>query len=214
MGGQVVPLQVASVAPGGAGEAAGIMAGDSLVPSQEGVRTWSSLALSEAARAGRSVSARQGGEPPREVPLSVRPTPGGFTDFRLWDLHFAGDGSLWIGLREGEIVRAPPGALERDPAPARWQIFGEADGVSVAEEPRIAHAANGAVWVATEGLGGVSRFENGGWTSEFLTSVGGSDLNTSIGIGKDGSVWVGGFGVIHRYRAGRWRTYQLPLVGY
>ena len=209
VGGQAVPLLVASVVPGSPADIAGIQLGTALLPGVEGLSEWGLAALTATVAANQPVRVVRDARQPTNALLSVQPLTGSFTDFQLSDVHVTAQGSLWIGLEDGEVVSIPSG----DSDPDEWRLFDETDGLSMGEDPTIASTLDGIVWaVSSSGQGGVSRFERGRWTAQRLSDVGGSDINTSISAAADGSIWIGGLGVLHRFRDDEWSVYEQPQI--
>ncbi|CAN5653265.1 hypothetical protein BH23GEM11_BH23GEM11_12490 [soil metagenome] len=130
---------------------------------------------------------------------------------RVFRVHAAADGWLWLVQAGGTLLRFRP---DGDPAdPATWDRFGAGSGMVPGGTARVRDAPDGTVWaVSRSGFGAVNRFDGEVWTSFRLSSIGGTDINPSVLPTRDGAVWVSGVSGVHVWRAGQWRVLTLPDV--
>lgn len=129
-----------------------------------------------------------------------------FRPFVVYDVKAAKDGSVWLGLESGEILRFQF-LLKGRSATGLWRLFTEADGLQLGELPRIGQSPDGKIWAASyTQQGGLNRYDGVKWHHSRLSTLGGSDLNTSFATTSDGAFWVGG-NSLAVLRDGTWHTY-------
>jgi serine phosphatase RsbU (regulator of sigma subunit)/ligand-binding sensor domain-containing protein len=142
--------------------------------------------------------------------------------FQIGDTLEDRDGYIWLAVAgwpdKGRAVRVDPRRARSEVADA-WTLYTEADGLDPGGWSKFAQTPDGAIWMASStNYQGISRFDpsedsgqNGpAWTSMHLGEIGGTDINPSLTVSRDGTLWVGGPGSIHAYRDGEWRIYKNP----
>ncbi len=206
------PRRVAAVAPGGPADRLGIEPGDRLVLGPTNRTLWPGLVLR--GDRGDTLHARvepAGDGDAREVHVPVEEIDGSTRLIRIRSILPVEGDRLWLGLRDGGVLEID-GPLTSAPA---WTLHDERRGLTTSHNPHLARGTDGSIWVAsTNALAGLFRFQEGRWRSFDLTRIGGNHRNSSVHVSEDGTVWVGGLGVVHRYDGGRWRVYQtanLPI---
>jgi methyl-accepting chemotaxis protein/ligand-binding sensor domain-containing protein len=123
--------------------------------------------------------------------------------------------TLWFGVNGGAegaaLLRANFAREGVDPA--AWDWLTKSPGLDLARNPLVFQTRDGVIWTVNNiSRSGVSRFDGKTWTTFSLTSLGGTDIHTSIAQAQDGSVWIGGFKRIHVFDGARWKIYQTPVA--
>ena len=109
--------------------------------------------------------------------------PGGdFTSEDITGVHEDRNGSLWLGLAHGHLLRLKDGVVT--PYPLRKSILKRQPVTVIYED------ANGIVWVGTDG-GGLGRFSEG--TIDWLTTTEGLPdvVIRAVYQDREGSIWLG-----------------------
>lgn len=114
---------------------------------------------------------------------SIWDPDSGFAD-AVGVVHHGDDGTLWIGLKDGRIVRCTE--EER-------RVYGLADGLGQNPVRWLKQLSDGALWAGTLG-GGILRYDGVSWDS--LTTAEGLAANEVNCIVEDrqGRLWIGTFG--------------------
>ena len=159
---------------------------------------------------------RTGRAEPFEVTVTRDSVSGDFRTFRVYDIYQDRRDRMWFGLWTRQIVRHDGDG---------WRRYGESDGLDVGGRPRIAQTPDGTLWTVSESsLSGINRFDSSAdtgrganpWTSFKLSEVcGGLDLNPSVPVARDGTLWVGGYAFLHALRNNAWKVYRasdLPIT--
>jgi signal transduction histidine kinase/DNA-binding response OmpR family regulator/ligand-binding sensor domain-containing protein len=104
----------------------------------------------------------------------------------IHDLMLAKDGSLWVGLMKGQILRFDPEA-----AADAWTRFDGPGEAPVSREPRIAQSSDGRIWVVSQGrLSGGLIYDGHTWTP---IEIPGTHHHLAIKITDNDDVFVTGF---------------------
>ncbi len=183
-----VPTVIWALTSGGPGEAAGLKVGDRIT------------ALRTEGAAVKLTIQREGQVKPFEVTVTRRQVEGTYRNFPIYDVYEDREGRMWFGiggLDGGEIVRYVPSSspgVQR----SEWRLYTEQDGLDIGNGPRIVQTRDGTVWTVSEHSGkGGNWFDGTRWTRFSLRDLGGFNLNTSILVTRDGTLWIGGFGPLH-----------------
>jgi len=146
-----IPGIVWELAPGGPGQAAGLMVGDRIL--RLGPRSLSRHGLYAPAGMQVVLRAQRKGDPDvTEVSLVSEPLVGSSFGFPVFDVLEDRGGAMWFGLKRGEIVRWAA-ASEQGGNASQWRLYTERDGLAKgASDPRLAQSPDGAIW-RTTGLG-------------------------------------------------------------
>lgn len=130
----------------------------------------------------------------RAVPVTL---PDGRPLAQAATLHHDGEGNLWVGSRQGGLVRLRPTAVS---------TVTRADGLPHDLVSAIEGDGAGGVWIATHG--GVAHRTPGG--VELFTHAGGAladDVARDLVRGRNGDLWVATNGGLTRIRGGRAVTF-------
>ena len=213
IGAMVVGRWIWALAPEGPAETAGLKVRDILTaidgePLSPSVSRWSTL-RQLFGPAGTSVGLtvqREGLARPFEVTVTRKQVEGMIRDFAVYDIYEDREGTLWLGLDQGEILRCNIHRAKSGD-PSAWRLYTEREGLDIGFLPHIAQTPDGIVWTVSREPGKrVNRFDGKAWRH---VSLEGSQSPSGILATKEGSLWVGGRTV---YRNGAWRRYQdLPL---
>lgn len=210
------PMSIWALAPGGPGEAAGLMVGDRILKIDGRIPNLPHLLLEGPGNPVKLVVRRSGKSEPFEVTVDRQEaTKGSVREFSVSDVYLSREGNLWAGFSwGGEIVRyTPPKVIDRE---VHWKLYTAQDGLSPGDRPKITQTQDGAIWtVSNHFLGGVNRFDGEEWSHTFLSNIGGSDIHTSVQETRDGKLWIGGQqGTIYVFRDQGWQMWpsdQLPI---
>jgi len=191
---------VSGLAPGGPGEAGGILLGDHIV-AVDGARIPGELDGPTGTNV--SVSVLRGVQPDSiHVAISRREIPGGFRSGAVHHVLEDSGGRIWIGLLDGELLVSDPDAE------GGWRLFTEADGLEAGYEPLIAETPDGTVWSVSHSTEhSINRFNGGRWSVEHIQPARKLPLHTSIVVLPDGTLWIAGVET-HVRREGEWRWYS------
>lgn len=138
----------------------------------------------------------------------VHQVAGVYPHFNVYDIFESAEGTLWMGLFEGDIVHHNPNKRGKQ----AWQRFTQADGLNLGEEPRIGQTKEGTILtISNTSQGGVNTFNGKQWKSVSMSLLGGSDIHSSIIQGKDGTTWIGG-NTLFALRKGVWTAYARQLA--
>lgn len=138
----------------------------------------------------------------------------GFSHFEVYDVIVATDGSVWIALERGKVIRVGL----RDGEPVVFESFAPDEHrphFFSGQQPRILESRNGDIWVVSNGSdGNIHRRSSGGaWESIDLTALDprGSRINPSIAETRDGTIWVGSdSGSLYKFQDGQWSSFHSP----
>ena len=134
-------------------------------------------------------------------------------------LHETQDGMIWWGLVSGDIFRHDPHIAKRDD-PAAWRLMSGGNGYhkggAGTDQRVILQTKDGLVWVGSgQHDVGVNRYDPAKDTWSYLSlseKFGGDNIVHSIIETRDGSVLLGGFARLIRYKDGKWTAYATPEV--
>ena len=128
----------------------------------------------------------------KDFTYTVFTVADGLADNSVKDIAVGDDGVVWAGTMGG--------AWRYDGN--SWKTFTKADGLLSNEIGPIAVDHQGTVWLAVYNYYGLSRYENGVWTSYPRMNI------KKIAVGLDNSIWFAHWGEgIERYNAGEWTKY-------
>lgn len=197
-----LPKVIWQVAPRGPAGRAGVLAGDQVLavngqPYRRGL-----LAVD---RDTTTLTVLRGAADTVDVTFAPEGVDGGYRDFVTWTVDVSQDGTVWIGFYRGEILRYVPST-------GSWRLFTADDGADLGRRPVIS-ARSGDVWVVSDhGHHGIARFDGTSWWNIPL----GPDLATSINNAflrsSDGTIWVGGAGLLVANPHLERRTYTTAVV--
>lgn len=209
-GGVAENLLVYAVMSGGPAEKAGIRPGDRIMAVDGQPLLDPNTAL--IGRPGTTVHLdvlKKGQTEPTLVKLVRDTGDETFRPFVVYDVKAMKDGSVWFGMETGEIMRFQY-LFQKRGATGLWHLYTAADGLHLGELPRIGQSPDGHIWAASyTQQGGLNRFDGAKWDHTRISSIGGSDLNTSFATTPDGAFWVGG-NTLSVLRRGTWATYNRP----
>ena len=199
------PMLVWAVAPGGPADLAGIGAGDEVL-TIDGVRPviFNDALLGEPGSPVELELQRSGDAEVTRLSVRRSSLAGAVSDFSVADICEDDTNRLWVALESGEVVRWS-GAED-------WRLYGADDGLVKGRSPRILQTQDGTMWsISLQSTSGVNRLDGDRWTHLSFSSLGGSNMNTSILQTADGKLWVGGSS-LHVHDRGRWHIYDAPEV--
>jgi ligand-binding sensor domain-containing protein len=192
---------VFALAPGGPGERAGLKVGDRIT------------AQKTSGNSRRLTVRREGRPDPFEVSVSSQKVEGGIRDFMVYDVCEDRQERFWFGLGGGEVVCYTPSTQHSTLSTqhSQWRLYTEKDGLVVREPLKITRTRDGAIWAGDDDSDmGLRRFDGKTWTHYRLSDIGGSNYNNALLETQDGSLWVGGIGLLHALRNGVWTIYRSP----
>jgi hypothetical protein len=208
-----IPLVIWTLASGGPGELAGLKVGDRILQVDGNLPLFRQV-LGPAGTSVRLAIQREGVAEPFEITVRREQVEGSYREFPVWEILEDREGAIWFGLSRflqgGEIVRYD---IHRPRSDDAWQLYTEKDSLIIGYRPRITQTSDGDMWMVSDSsYGGVNRFDGKTWTSFRPRDTGGSDLNPSILKTKDGTLWVGGFGLLNVNRKDVWSNYKSSEV--
>ncbi len=108
------------------------------------------------------------------------------------------DGGLWFGTANA--------GLSRTLNPLQWQHYGVNHGLGSGNIRDILVASDGTVWIATSG--GVSRFQNGAFSTENVVNAG-LPSNSVRGLAEDslGNIWIATDDGVGRFDGSTWTAF-------
>ena len=137
-------------------------------------------------------------------------------NFDVYNILLDYSNYLWLGLKDGAILRGDFRSFNEDSLYS-IRVYGQKDGLSTGNKPRIYVTSDSTIWTVSEGLeGGVNKFIDNKWINFFLSNNGGSNRNLKVAETDDGVVWISGSYALHRYKDDHWSVYtyasrELPI---
>ena len=138
------------------------------------------------------------------------------------DVCADGQGRIWFGTTEGEVLCCGPAPSSANDVPAAaqgaWAIYNESDGLVSGPITSILPLQDGTMWVVHAASGQANVFDGRAWQSIrlplFLPALGLGDLGGRLLQTRDGVVWLSARYMLFAYRDGQWRKYEQPEIPY
>lgn len=129
----------------------------------------------------------------KDFTYTIFTVPDGLANNSVKCIAVGGDGTVWAGMVGG--------ASRYDGS--TWKTFTKADGLVSSDIGAVAVDRNGAVWFAAYNKDGISRYENGVWTSF-------PDIYAKrIAVGLDNTIWFACLcDGIMSYDGKAWKNYE------
>jgi len=140
-----------------------------------------------------------------------------FDDVRV----FEANNKLWLFIRDHEenhcFLRSkyPPDKIENK---SSWELITEEDGLEMGFNMRVFEAKDGTIWFTSEeDQKGIYLYDPVSKKFSRVRELDKFDINYrtySIAESNDGSIWIGGWGKVLRYKEGKWKIYtseELPI---
>jgi signal transduction histidine kinase/DNA-binding response OmpR family regulator/ligand-binding sensor domain-containing protein len=92
------------------------------------------------------------------------------------------------------------------------KIFTDKDGLKQGKQTQFGQLRNGNIWTINGAYNiGISNYNGNQWNYFRLSDkLGEDDLHTAILETHDGTLWIGGFGVLYALKGGNWTIYRKP----
>ncbi|MBD3268043.1 response regulator [bacterium] len=148
------------------------------------------------------------------VTVTSDPQRAKMRDFHVYDIEEGPAGEILVALQKGALLRLSLDTHEERPTSA-WENLTLANDLRLGMMPSVLARESGEIWLVSDFReADIYHFDGESWN--YLDTSFFSPLNTSILETPDGSVWIGGFGAIARWREGEWKVYEnqrYPLFG-
>jgi ligand-binding sensor domain-containing protein/putative methionine-R-sulfoxide reductase with GAF domain len=143
----------------------------------------------------------------------VNDTYDEFDEFIVYDILESQDGSFWLAMEDGTIIRFSAGVNSLENL-YMYTKYTEEDGLNPGIRPVLFEAKDGSIFNFSQSVGGgINNFSiiEESWTSFKLSEeFGGDDLNFSFVETSDGVIWIGSWTRLFAYKDNEWMEFKQP----
>lgn len=148
--------------------------------------------------------------------LRIVPENITFSDkFNIEELFIDKQEQIWVATKNqtsvGQILKLKLISKDFDSIVVS-KIYTDKDGLKQGKQTQFGQLRNGNIWMINGAYNiGVSVYNGTNWSYFRLSDkLGEDDLHTAILETRDGTLWIGGFGVLYALRNGNWSIYRKP----
>ncbi|MFZ5518590.1 MAG: response regulator [Candidatus Zhuqueibacterota bacterium] len=150
-----------------------------------------------------------------DVTLKNEYIPDVLHELLVYNLFKDSKGGLWFSQDFGNITYFETVRTDRE----IWKIYSLTSGINpnVKNTYQFAQTADGDIWASlSQPQSHLNRFDGNQWTGFPVSQIGGiMNMVTSMLAASNGSLWLGGWGILYIYQNKNWKIYkpeEIPIL--